>query len=151
MLKSSIECTIVMEPSSGMDVKVKHIVSELSFVTSRSSGPGGQNVNKVNTKVTLLFDVKNSSSLSDAQKRTILEKLSSRINKEGILSISAQNKRSQLLNKEVALKKLDKLLGKAFAIKKLRKATKPSQAAVNKRLEEKKRHSEKKRLRKGLE
>lgn len=127
------------------------ISSELSYSASKSSGPGGQNVNKVNTKVTLLFDVKNSQLINEYQRRVVFEKLSARINKEGILAISAQNKRSQLQNKEVALKKLDKLLAKAFTIKKLRKVTKPSKAAINKRLDAKKRLSEKKRFRKGLE
>ena len=134
-----------------LKVSSKSIITEITFTTSRSSGPGGQNVNKVNTKVTLLFNVKNSSILTDSQKQIISGKLSSRINKEGFLSISAQNKRSQLQNKEAVIKKLDKLLGKAFVVKKVRKATKPSNAAIKKRLEDKKRHSEKKRFRKGLE
>lgn len=132
-------------------VKVKDLLPEIKFTSSRSSGPGGQNVNKVNTKVTLLFDVKNSQLFDETQRQLISEKLSSRINKEGLLSISAQNKRSQLQNKEVALKKLDKLLAKAFSIKKPRKLTKPKKSAVLKRLNDKKRHSEKKNMRKGLE
>lgn len=132
-------------------IKAKEILSELVFTASRSSGPGGQHVNKVNTKITLLFDVTNSHLLNEGQKKLIKEKLASRINKEGVLSIVAQNKRSQLQNKEAALKKLDKLLAKAFTFKKARKATKPSKAAVTKRLETKKRHSEKKKMRKGLD
>lgn len=123
------------------------VASELEFVTSRSSGPGGQNVNKVNTKVTLRWPVIASVILSSEERETITQKLASRITLEGELVISAQDKRSQLQNKEAALAKLDELLTKAFVKKKKRKATKPSKVAVQKRIESKKRQGEKKKMR----
>lgn len=123
---------------------------ELVFTTSRSSGPGGQNVNKVNTKVTLKWDVLNSTAISDEQRALIREKLKSYFTKEGVLVLMAQDKRSQLANKEAVLLKLDQLVKKAFVRKKVRKATKPSKTAVNKRLEQKKQHAEKKQWRKKL-
>jgi ribosome-associated protein len=123
------------------------VASELEFVTSRSSGPGGQNVNKVNTKVTLRWPVVASVILSSEERDTITQKLASRITLEGELVISAQDKRSQLQNKEAALAKLDELLTKAFVKKKKRKATKPSKGAVQKRIESKKKHGEKKKMR----
>lgn len=123
---------------------------ELVFTTSRSSGPGGQNVNKVNTKVTLKWDVLNAASITEEQRLIIREKLKSYFTKEGVLILMAQDKRSQLANKEAVLHKLDQLLKKAFVRKKVRKATKPSKTAVKKRLESKKQHAEKKQWRKKL-
>jgi ribosome-associated protein len=123
---------------------------EISFVTSRSSGPGGQNVNKVNTKVTLKFDVVNSRILTDEEKVTIQEKLSSRITNEGVLMLMSQDKRSQQDNKEAVLAKLNVLLTKAFEKKKKRKATKPTKASKDKRIKGKKQLSEKKQLRQKL-
>jgi len=132
--------------------RFEQLASEIQFAVSRSSGPGGQNVNKVNSKVTLRFDVSKSSLLTDEQKEVILKKLTSRITKEGILVISSQEKRSQLDNKTEAQSKLDQLLVKAFAIKKLRKGSKPSKAAKRARIQAKKHTSEKKQWRrKGIE
>lgn len=126
------------------------ILHEFVFTTSRSSGPGGQNVNKVNTKVTLKWDVLNATSITDEQRTLIREKLKSYFTKEGVLILMAQDKRSQLANKEAVLQKLDQLLKKAFVRKKVRKATKPSKTAVKKRLESKKQHAEKKQWRKKI-
>lgn len=123
------------------------LASELEFSTSRSSGPGGQNVNKVNTKVTLRWSVKNSTLLSPEEKELLLQKFSARLTTDGELLISAQEKRSQLQNKEEVLHKLNQLLVKAFAKKKSRKTTKPSKGSVKNRLDRKKKHSEKKKLR----
>jgi ribosome-associated protein len=126
--------------------------SELVFTTSRSSGPGGQNVNKVNSKVTLQFDVKNSAILTPEEKRVIHQKLSPKMSGEGVLMLSAQEKRSQIQNKEAVIGKLDKLLVKAFQKKKVRKATKPSKSSVQARINKKKEHAEKKKWRrKGME
>jgi ribosome-associated protein len=127
--------------------KAEDLKKELTFLTSRSSGPGGQNVNKVNTKVTLRFDVANSELLSAEQKEIIIKKLSSRITKDGTLVLTAQDKNSQLQNKEMVIKKLDDLLTKAFTVKKVRKRTKPGKTAIQARKEQKKRHSEKKKWR----
>lgn len=126
--------------------------SELVFTTSRSSGPGGQNVNKVNSKVTLQFNVENSAILTPEEKSVIQQKLSTKMSGEGVLMVSAQEKRSQIQNKEAVIEKFDKLLAKAFEKRKVRKATKPSKSAVRARIKEKKEHSEKKKWRrKGTE
>lgn len=121
--------------------------NELVFSTSRSGGPGGQNVNKVSSKVTLQFDVRNSATLTPEEKETISEKLSSRMSREGILAVTAQETRSQLQNKERVLEKFEKLLGEALARKKVRKPTKPSKSSVRRRIKKKKVRSEKKQLR----
>lgn len=120
---------------------------ELEFTSSRSSGPGGQNVNKVNTKVTLKFDIRQSTILSEEEKEILLKKLAAKITTEGTLLLSSQDKRSQLQNKEDVLLKLDNLLTKAFAKRKVRKATKPSKSAVQQRITKKKQHAEKKKWR----
>ena len=121
--------------------------NELVFTTSRSSGPGGQNVNKVNSKVTLQFDVTGSEILTQEEKDMISGKLSSRMTKEGILMLMAQDKRSQLQNKESVILKLQKLFTKAFEKKKVRKATKPSKGSIHDRIKKKKQLSEKKKWR----
>ncbi|MCL6258800.1 aminoacyl-tRNA hydrolase [Aquiflexum sp. TKW24L] len=123
--------------------------AELQFQFSRSSGPGGQNVNKVNSKVELRFNIPNSQILDETEKSTLSEKLSSKIDTEGNLSIQSQEKRSQIQNKEIAVRKFYDLLKKAFQKKKIRKATKPSKGAVEDRLKEKKAQSEKKKGRRG--
>lgn len=123
---------------------------ELDFSASRSSGPGGQNVNKVNSKVTLKLDVRNSILLSDEEKMVLLSKLGSRLTTGGVLILTSQDKRSQLQNKEATLAKLDTLLTKAFEKKKARKATKPSKGSVQNRIKKKKQHSEKKQWRQKL-
>ena len=123
------------------------VASELEFVTSRSSGPGGQNVNKVNTKVTLRWNIKDSILLTSEEKELLLDKLSSRLTIDGTLVVAAQDKRSQLQNKEATLLKLGHLLKQAFTKKKKRKATKPSKGAVQNRLDKKKKHSDKKKMR----
>jgi ribosome-associated protein len=122
---------------------------ELQFQFSRSSGPGGQNVNKVNSKVDLRFNIPNSQILDEIEKTTLLEKLSSKIDTEGNLIIQSQEKRSQLQNKEIAVTKFYDQLKKAFHKKKIRKATKPSKGAIEDRLKAKKAQSEKKKGRRG--
>jgi ribosome-associated protein len=121
--------------------------SELEFSASRSSGPGGQNVNKVNSKVTLKLDIRNSSILTDDEKTILLSKLASRLSTEGVLILTSQDKRSQLQNKEGVRAKLDTILTKAFEKRKARKATKPSKGSVRERIKKKKQHSEKKQWR----
>ncbi len=117
---------------------------EVKYRTSRSSGPGGQHVNKVATKVELLFDVNNSTILTENEKETISLKLKNKISQEGILSVQCESSRSQLKNKELAFNKLLKLLNEALTINKVRKPSKPKKGAILKRLSDKKRHSEKK-------
>jgi len=120
------------------------IVSELSFRTSRSSGAGGQHVNKTETKVEALFDITASKGLSDEEKNLIHEHLRSRITDEGILAVTSQKARSQLANKEHTLDRLESLLLKALIPKVKRIRTKPTKQSIEERLLEKKAQSEKK-------
>ncbi len=107
-------------------------------------------MNKVNTKVTLKWDVAGSASLSEAQRALLLKKLENKITSEGILTISSQEKRSQLQNKEVVLAKVDKLIAKAFTVKKKRKPTKPTKSSQKRRVDKKKKQGEKKEWRRKL-
>lgn len=125
-------------------VSANSLMNEIHFSFVRSSGAGGQNVNKVSTKVVLKFDVLNSVILNEDQKQILLEKLKNNLTSVGVLIITSQEKRSQLQNKEVVLEKFNTLLTKAFHKKKKRKATKPSKGAVEKRITNKKKNSEKK-------
>jgi len=127
------------------------LLPELGFTTSRSSGPGGQNVNKVSTKIILRWNVLHSTLITDEQKVLLLNKLSSQLTREGELIINSQESRSQLQNKETAVEKLDVLLRKALTKPKARKATKPSYTSKVKRVDNKKRHAEKKQWRKKLD
>src|SRR5689334_13566952 len=113
---------------------VKRLQHELVFKVSRSGGPGGQNVNKVNSKVTLSFDVARSNELSSEEKETILQKLSTKLTTEGVLVLTSQDSRSQLENEQTVMAKLDRLLTKAFERQKPRRATKPSKSSVQKRI-----------------
>jgi len=123
------------------------LANELVFTTSRSGGPGGQNVNKVNSKVTLQFDVVNSAGLTPEDKATLHEKLYSRLTNEGVLMLTSQESRSQIRNKEIVMAKFDELLARAFERKKIRRPTKPSKGAVQSRIKKKKVHGEKKKWR----
>ena len=121
--------------------------SELSIRTSRSGGPGGQNDNKLETKVEVEFDVAASAVLSPEQKKTLADRLRSRISSAGVLKVSSQESRSQWSNREDALRKLAHLLRKALAKRKKRLPTKPTSASRERRLQSKKKAGEKKRLR----
>jgi len=123
------------------------LLKELDFSVSRSSGPGGQNVNKVNSKVTLKFNVPQSHVLTGEEKEILLKKLVTRLTTDGVLILVSQESRSQLENKELVIQKFEQILKKAFEKRKARKATKPSKSAVRKRVTSKKQHSEKKKWR----
>jgi ribosome-associated protein len=112
---------------------------ELIFKFSRGGGPGGQNVNKVNTRVTVLFDAANSRSFSDEQKKRILKGLASRADKDGMIRAVSQQYRTQKANREAAVERLKELLRKALKKKKVRKKTRVPEAAKRERLEKKKR------------
>jgi len=114
---------------------------ELVFKASRSGGPGGQNVNKVNTRITLLFDVANCESFSDAQKQRILSRLSTRADKNGLIRVISQKFRTQKANRRAAVERLQQLLAEALRTLPVRKETKIPCAAKQRRLEEKKRRS----------
>jgi ribosome-associated protein len=122
--------------------------SEFHFNASRSGGKGGQNVNKVSTKVELAFDVDGSQILTEEQKIRVKEKLASRINAEGILKIVSQADRTQLGNKQIVIKTFFDLLEKAFHREKKRVKSKPTKASKKRRLDGKSKHAEKKALRK---
>ncbi len=123
---------------------MKDLSSEFQISAVRSSGPGGQNVNKTSSKVEVRFQVANSALLTDEEKTIIAEKMAGQLTNEGELIVTAQTDRSQLKNKETAIKKLYRLLDKAFVKPKARKPSKPSAAAKEKRLERKNQQSEKK-------
>jgi ribosome-associated protein len=114
---------------------------ELIFRASRSAGPGGQNVNKVNSRITLFFDVANSRSLSDEQKRRILSRLATRADKNGLLRVVSQRFRTQNANRRTAVERLQKLLADALKTRPVRKKTKVPYAARQRRLKQKRRRS----------
>jgi ribosome-associated protein len=128
----------------------KQLNSELNFFDLRSQGPGGQNVNKLNTKIELRFNIHQSKILNEEQKNLILGHLASKINKNGVLILSSQSERSQLRNKKLVIDKFNILINSALRKKKPRIKTKPSKKAVEKRLELKKKIGQKKEFRKKI-
>jgi ribosome-associated protein len=127
--------------------KVSIDEQELTFQASRSSGPGGQNVNKLNTRITLFFDVTNCESLSDAQKQRILARLTTRTDKNGVMRVVSQKFRTQKANRKAAVERLGELLRGALKSRPVRKKTKIPYAVKQRRLEEKRRRSILKRQR----
>jgi ribosome-associated protein len=121
--------------------------SEITFRFSTSSGPGGQHANKSETRVTLLFDVAQSPSLTEAQRALIRQRLGSRLDSAGVLQISVQDSRSQHKNRETAVARFQSLLAAALAPRKQRRKTRPNQAAKEKRLQAKKRRGQLKKER----
>ncbi len=114
---------------------------ELVFKFSRSGGPGGQNVNKVNTRVTLFFDVANCESFSDVQRQRILKRLATRANKDGVIRVVSQRYRTQKANRRVAVERLQELLRGALKKRAVRRKTRVPEAVKRRRLEEKRRRS----------
>jgi ribosome-associated protein len=130
-----------------MDINQVDLSPELIFKTSRSSGKGGQNVNKVSTKVELGFDVIGSKLLNEEQKHMIMQRAANRINKEGVLQIVVQSERSQFRNKELAVEKFYDVLAACFVEKKKRIKSKTPRSVKEKRLKAKKHRGEIKSLR----
>jgi ribosome-associated protein len=123
---------------------VESIRSEIAFRFSRSSGPGGQHANKSSTRAEAIFDVEQSSGLTDAERRRVLEKLGP------VVRAAAQDERSQLRNRELATERILEQLRDATKVRRTRTATKPSRAAKERRLDDKKRRGETKRLRRDV-
>jgi ribosome-associated protein len=124
------------------------IYKELQFKAVRSSGAGGQHVNKVSSKIALFFDLPNSKGLSELEKDILYKSLANKLTKEGILQLTTSESRSQHTNKEKVIKRFFEILENGLIIPKKRKATKPSKASVKKRLDNKQNQSNKKNLRK---
>ena len=122
-------------------------LAELSFAASRSGGPGGQNVNKVNTQVMLRFDVSGSTSLSEWQRSRILSRLATRITRNGVLVITSRRHRTQLANRAAATKRFAELVQAALKRRPVRKMTRPTRASQERRLESKKRRGRQKQAR----
>ena len=129
----------------------KQLETEMVLSATRSSGPGGQNVNKVNTQVELRFSVNNSNLFSDVEKDRIFLKLKNKINSEGELILTSQTARTQLDNKENVIEKFYELIEKALTIQKKRLKSRPTAASRLKRLESKKSQALKKLFRKPPE
>ncbi len=124
------------------------IFRELLFKAVRSSGAGGQHVNKVATRVELSFDILNSEGLSDTEKERLVEKLENRLTKDHILLLQGDTTRSQHRNKEIVITRFFKLLTDSLKVSKKRKPTKPSKSAIEKRLQNKQKNASKKESRK---
>lgn len=139
----SPECTTMLAITEHLTIPE----NELTYTTSRSSGPGGQHVNKVSSRVTLLFNVTASPSLSEDQKRLIRTRLATRVSREGILRVVSQAHRSQAANREEATQRFIALLRSAVTRKPRRKKTTPPAAATQRRLDTKKQRSQVKQRR----
>ncbi len=133
-----------MDTYQNIPVTERPFQKEFSFQTARSSGPGGQHVNKTETKVELRFHIDNSQLLTEEEKDVLKKKLANRITNEGFLSITVQEYRSQLKNKQLAVELFMELFQKALKKRKKRIPTRPTKSAVEKRIQGKKKTSEKK-------
>jgi ribosome-associated protein len=122
--------------------------TELQYRTARSSGPGGQHVNKSETQIELMFDVAHSPSLSDVQRDQLLQRLANLIDKEGVLHLTSQSERSQLRNREIVTTRFRQLLAQALRVPKKRRPTKPTAASKERRIQSKKQRGQVKKLRK---
>ncbi|MCV9929861.1 alternative ribosome rescue aminoacyl-tRNA hydrolase ArfB [Flavobacterium sp. LS1R49] len=129
-------------------MEIEKIVTELTYKAVRSSGAGGQNVNKVSSKVVLSFDLRNSQALSDEEKVLLEIKLATRLTLDTVLILNCDEDRSQLKNKSIVTKRFLELIKNALIIQKPRKATKIPKSVIRKRIKDKKNVSEIKQSRK---
>lgn len=130
-----------------MSIEQQIPLSELKFIQSRSSGPGGQHVNKVSSRVTLQFDVVNSPNLNLVQRNRILNKLANRINSDGILQLSSQSGRSQFANKQEVISRFYTMVAQALKTQRVRRKTAIPKAVKQRRLDQKQKHSKLKKQR----
>ena len=143
--KTTSENILPIRP--GLDIPM----SELHFRFSRSSGPGGQHVNRSATRVELLFDVAHSPSLDESQRAKLIGRLSSYLDREGVLHLASQSSRSQTRNREELVKRFQSLLASALVQRRKRRPTRPTRSSREKRLDSKRQRSEVKRRRKPPE
>ena len=129
-------------------METEKIITELNFKAVRSSGPGGQNVNKVASKVVLTFDLNNSQALNEEEKALVESKLATKLTSENLLILNCDEDRSQLKNKTIVTKRFLELIEKSLIVPKKRKTTKVPKAIVEKRLKDKSAVSEIKENRK---
>jgi len=128
----------------------KIILTEISLKGIKSSGPGGQHVNKVSTKIELTFDLKNSAALSENEKNVLAKKLANRISKDSNIILQCEESRSQFQNKKIIIQRFLDLLFESLKRPKIRKNTKPTKGSIKRRLDSKKSNNEKKANRKKL-
>jgi ribosome-associated protein len=132
------------------ELKTRNFEDEFAYSTSRSGGPGGQNVNKVSTKVELRLNLLLSTKFSESEKELICRKLKNKINKEGEIILVSQSERTQLMNKLVVTEKFYDLVSKAITLQKSRRSTKPTLSSKLRRLEGKRNRGNIKKLRKDF-
>lgn len=126
---------------------IENILKELKFKAVRSSGAGGQHVNKVSSKVELIFDLQNSGEFTEEEKELLFKNLSSKLTKDNSLLLTCDESRSQHKNKEIVIKRFLEIITNGLKVPKKRKPTKPSKSSIKKRLEKKKKQAYKKALR----
>jgi ribosome-associated protein len=141
----------------GTDTRIIHItsdlvipMSEVEFQFSRSGGPGGQNVNRRETRVELLFDLRHSPSVQEAQRERLLARLAGQVDSRGILRIVVNEERSQLQNRQLALARFVELMRRGLHVPRRRRPTRPSRATIEHRLTQKRRRAERKASRGGV-
>jgi len=132
-------------------MNTQELIKELKFKAVKSSGAGGQHVNKVSTKVELVFDLQNSSEFTKEEKELLLQKLKNKLTKENSLLLSCDESRSQHKNKELVIQRFLKLIENSLKVPKKRKATKPSKSSIEKRIDKKKKQAYKKAFRRKPE